>query len=35
MKKKEVKIRLTEGELAHLNDNVVKTGLSREPISAC
>ncbi len=30
MKKKEVKIRLTEGELAHLNDNVVKTGLSRE-----
>lgn len=30
MKKKEVKIRLTEGELARLNDNVAKTGLSRE-----
>lgn len=28
--KKEVKIRLTEGELARLNDNVAKTGLSRE-----
>ena len=30
MKKKEVKIRLTEGELARLNDNAAKTGLSRE-----
>lgn len=27
---KEVKVRLTEGELARLNDNVALTGLSRE-----
>lgn len=27
---KEVKVRLTEGELAQLNDNVALTGLSRE-----
>lgn len=30
MNKKEVKIRLTEDELIHLNNNVAKTGLSRE-----
>lgn len=30
MKKNEVKICLTEGQLARLNDNVAKTGLSRE-----
>ena len=38
---KEVKVRLTEGELARLNDNVALTGLSREqrhcrpPITGC
>lgn len=29
---KEVKVRLTEGELARLNDNVALTGLSREQL---